>query len=112
MAQLICEGLRIPLITAMGIRLAEADPVAHPIEGKDPLTVIARLAEPVDFPIEDHRLMGLLHIPAEVEEKRLVHHVIGNLDDVLKVRRCVLGNIAGDGITVIDETDSIGLEIL
>ncbi|MPM45571.1 hypothetical protein SDC9_92259 [bioreactor metagenome] len=97
------KGLGVLLITRDGIGLPKADPETHSVEREHPFTVIAGLVHPVNLVLKDHRFKGPFHIPAKIEKKGLVDHIICNLQFLLGLRLFMLAHIRRHPLRIVEE---------
>ncbi len=110
--QLGGKCLGILLVLGAGIGLAKTDPESHPIEGENPFTVVTGLVKPVDYIRKDNRLESTLHVPAQVEQKRLIDHIVCDGKNLLQLRGFIGFHIRGHGIPIIQKADACLLCIL
>ncbi len=87
--QKLCKSLCILFITSHGICLSQAYKELVAVELKDKLRVISRHVVPIHFLIKVNRLIGSLHIPPQIKQKRMLHCIICNAKDMIHFLRPV-----------------------
>ena len=84
------EAFHIFFISCQPVCLPQTDKKTMPVKLPDEFRISLRFNAPVDLPFKDHRIIGSLHVPVQIEQKIILTDLIRHPEDMCCLLRPVL----------------------